>query len=420
MQEIKLHLHSDRERRTSDDILRSQLVFIADRGIASTRGRGWDYEIGTISCVPRESESGRWRFTSTIRFYRKVDVDPSRFQRQSSEILEFASAAGFNAKFQNRPWVCVSQADVGKPQSEMALLNLDNDDDSNSSSDDPAHEQEIYVPMREVGEFKKGKYFDHLYGLDSQITVLMSALQAASDSDMKNRFHSLMWGFAGCGKTEILQSTSKLLTHLGVSHQLLDATSTTEAGMRKSLLDEDKLVPEVFLIEEIEKTPENSLRWLLGIMDIRGVIQQANYRKTASRKVDAIVLATANDMNLLKRMMYGALHSRFQHEIYCPRPDRLVLAKILEREVNKVSGDHDWIEPTLSFMYDECRVTDPRKIIPVCLCGKEKLLTGEYQQHKRKTMMTMDDAGNLSAGSHGSSGSSVTPSPADLVKMLEG
>lgn len=378
MQDHKLTFIRRGERRTSDDVLREQLEFIARRALSGNRGRGWTSDVGPIS-AHKDLNTGKWEFTSTIKFTRRIHVEESKLMEQTALITEFASAAGHNARFQACPWVC---------QTKMGAQQLQTSESSSSDPSSWADDESPYVELSDIEALTKDKWFDHLYGLDAQIEVLLSALQAAADSQMKNRFHSLLWGDPGCGKTEILQSVYRLLTKLQVHCLILDATSTTEAGMRKNLLDEDTSTPDVMLIEEIEKVPETSLRWLLGIMDVRATISQANYRRTASRRVPAIVLATANDMRQLRSMMYGALHSRFQHEIYCPRPDRAVLAKILQREVSKVNGNSQWIEPALKFCCDELKLTDPRKIVPVCLCGKDKLLTGEYQTYLRKTMLT--------------------------------
>ena len=92
-----------------------------------------------------------------------------------------------------------------------------------------------------------------------------------------------------------------------------------------------------------------------------------------------LVLATVNDIALFEKVMSGALASRFPNKIYCPRPDRTVMGKILQREVQKVHGREEWIEPTLKFGLDEMHWDDPRKLIPICLQGKNDLLTGKYQ-----------------------------------------
>jgi hypothetical protein len=62
------------------------------------------------------------------------------------------------------------------------------------------------------------------------------------------------------------------------------------------------------------------------------------------------------------------------------------MKQILLREVRSINGKEEWIEPTLNFCVDELGVNDPRAIIPICLCGRDKLLDGTYQNTVRKTM----------------------------------
>jgi hypothetical protein len=101
---------------------------------------------------------------------------------------------------------------------------------------------------------------------------------------------------------------------------------------------------------------------------------------------------------MLKKTESGALLSRFSNEIYCPRPGRDILAKILEREVRKVKGGREeWIEPTLEFCYDQRRITDPRMLKRVCLCGKDRLITGEYQRDLEETMRKVPGSGLVDA-----------------------
>jgi ATPase family protein associated with various cellular activities (AAA) len=373
----RLNVSRSSWRRTSDSILREQLVEIAKRGISGTRGRGWDYEIGPIN-ESRPNSDSPIQFTSWIRFFRKSPIDPGKEFQQRAEIYEWAKAAGHHSRYKDSPWIVKDTTSI-----------IDNIKPTN----DPLDDTGTFAPLSEIkSTISCGPFFSHLYGLESQINVLLSSIQAAADSKMVNRFHSLLYGSPGCGKTEILESTSRLLRSMNINHQVIDATSMTEAGIRKDLLAEDKVVPDVLLLEEVEKVPDTSLRPLLGIMDIRATVSVLNYRRVASRKIPALVLATANDMNQLSKMMYGALRSRFQHEIYCPRPNREVLGLILKREIEKVSGELEWIEPTLKFCFDEHHITDPRKLIPVCLCGKGRLLTGEYQ---KDLLRSMDPKGQI-------------------------
>lgn len=225
-----------------------------------------------------------------------------------------------------------------------------------------------------------GFYFSEIYDREDQREVILSALDAAITSEMQNRFHCILWGEPGCGKSDLLSATGKMLGEEDEAYIKLDATSTTMVGILKRLFN-DRVIPPVLMIEEIEKAPEDSLRWLLGLMDSRAEIRKVDARAgSLKRSVPVLVLATANDINKFRRSLSGALASRFSFEIECPRPSRAILYKILEREVNKIEGDTDWIEPTLKFCYDDLGWTDPRKIIPVCLAGKDKLITGKFQK----------------------------------------
>lgn len=396
------------ERRTADDKLRDQLEFIAQRALAGNRGRGWSYEIGPIESIQYIS----WTFSAFIRFYRTRPVDPDREQEQRREIYEWAAAAGHNTRFGPNPWTTKIPRQEQGPA--LGLLSAETkavpESGTNIEPDGPAEPEPVErerdsledqsgdpTPLSSISRVHKGRFFDHLYGLDSQINMVLSAVQAAADSNMENRFHTLLHGAPACGKTDILLSTSKLLDSLGVSYLVIDAVSMTDAGLRKSFLDEDSILPEVVIVEEVEKTPENNLRIFLGLMDDRAVISQHNARKVATRKVPALVLATANDYNLLRKMMYGALLSRFSNEIFCPRPNREILAKFLKREVDKVKGgDLAWIEPTLEFCHDKRGITDPRMLKRICLCGKDRLLSGEYQLDLEKTMKLPDEGGQKS------------------------
>ena len=400
----RLEFTRQSERRTSDDKLRGGLEFIAQTAIG--KYSGWEFDIGTITAWERwqityascpqhvkeemnKSLNATWHFSSWIEFkrYRPASPDPEKAKErealQREEIYQRAAMTGHSQRFGAYPWV--TRLDKTDDKVKTAVMLGDSVEEAEGNERDSIEDIEP-VSLSTITNVKPGDYFDHLYGLDAQIRILLSAVQAAADSNMENRFHSLLFGAPGTGKTDILRSTYRLLSDLNISCLSIDATSTTEAGMRKYLLDEDEVMPEVILIEEIEKAV-HSFKLLLGIMDDRGMVSQMNARRTASRKVPALILANANDYNVLVKMDSGALLSRFSNEIHCPRLDRETLARILEREVGKVKGgDIAWIEPTLEFGFDHMGINDPRQLKRICLCGKERLLSGEYQRDLEKTM----------------------------------
>lgn len=388
----RLYFSRESERRTSDDKLLDGLQFIAQKALTGSHGRRWGYEVGSIE-AERVLESS-WLFTSWIRFYRRLETTAERESAQRESIYRHAALAGHHARFGAKPWVCKVDRKIRELQAaQTAQAGIEAGSNGNGTEQeqsrpaaDPLDDEQESVPLASISRISKGHYFDHLFGLDPQIRVLLSAIQAAADSKKKNRFHALLYGEPGAGKTDILRSTARLLDDLRISYVEIDATATTEAGMKKVLLDEDEIVPEVLLIEEIEKSPGNSTHWLLGVMDDRATVTQLNYKRQATRKVDSLVLASANDYALLKVREKGALLSRFNNHIYCPRPTREIIGQILKREILAVGGSLDWIEPTLEFCVDRRHMTDPRAIVPVCLQGKERLASGEYQRDLMETM----------------------------------
>jgi len=232
---------------------------------------------------------------------------------------------------------------------------------------------------------KNGNYFDHLYDREHQIKIVLSAVETAIDSNFEHRYHCVLWGEPACGKTDILNSLGRMLGEEGSAYLKLDGTSTTKAGAEKVLLDTETRIPNVLIIEEIEKANEENFKFLLGLLDERSEIRKTTYRDSFQRKLKILCLATVNDMDLFKKRMSGALFSRFPNKIYCPRPSKEVLKKILLREVKKANGKEEWVDPAIEFCTTKLKINDPREIIPICLCGKDSLLDGSYQESIIKT-----------------------------------
>src|SRR6185437_4610289 len=66
-----------------------------------------------------------------------------------------------------------------------------------------------------------------------------------------------------------------------------------------------------------------------------------------------IVWGTCNDEDELKKAHSKAIWSRFSQRMDCERPDRALMKRILLREVEEIGGREEWIEPVLTFCYDE-------------------------------------------------------------------
>ncbi len=236
---------------------------------------------------------------------------------------------------------------------------------------DPESTEESIEPVRISTE-----PFSHIFDRENQIQILLSSVQAFVDSGHQSRFHSIMWGPPGCGKTETLRSIAKML---GPHHAtMLDGPSTTKAGAEQLFLNADRIKPFV-LVEEIEKMQPHHMLWLLQLLDERGEIRKTTAKHGhQQREARVLCIATVNDLEKFRTLMHGALSSRFAHEVFFPRPDNNTLRKIVLREIEKVGGNPAWAEPAINYCAFVENNTDPRRLVSVCLSGRDGLLDGTY------------------------------------------
>jgi SpoVK/Ycf46/Vps4 family AAA+-type ATPase len=226
------------------------------------------------------------------------------------------------------------------------------------------------------------EYFSHIYERDLHITEILGAIGLARDTDMRMREHVLLYGYPGCAKTELIQTIPEIFGEVAVKE--LDATALTKAGAERMLLESPQ-VPKIILLEELEKTIEGNLPWLLAVLDTRGKITKTNARMDVSRLTRCLVIATVNDVDKFKNFQSGALYDRFCHRLYCPLPSRELLQKILLREVvNIPGGDPAWIEPAIEYALEVENTYQVRRVLAIMALGRDRLITGEYQDEHQK------------------------------------
>lgn len=360
----KITLNRTLNRKMRKDKLDTHVNRFIRLACANSRGKGWNHILR--SGLTREGNG--WTYSAVIGFT-KTEGHKSRSESQWHRIAERIVKAARSTKYAQAPW-------------KITGTHLQVPDAPEPPKVERHESTKDYAPVY----MDLGHHFDHIYGREPHILRVYTALETAVQTRLQSRHHCVLYGPPGCGKTEILLSFGKMLGAENEAYMKFDATSMTQAGVLK-LLMESKCVPPVLIVEEIEKTADADLRWLLGILDKRGEIRQTNFRVgNRMRNVKMLCLATVNDIGLFRRVMSGALASRFAHQVYCERPDRALMQRILEREVAAIGGDRRWIEPTLQFCVDDLGWNDPRQIIPVCLCGKARLLDGSYQAAIRATM----------------------------------
>jgi hypothetical protein len=364
-----IRLEKRSSRRLDPAVVRRSIQRIADRALAGGRDKKWSLTGGSGRGIEPAETSDGYLYATTFRFSRAgKPVNEDMAQRQFSAVVEIVEKAA------NGPGWSIN--DGSEPPAGTNGHHVSTGGATERTGPKDYANVELNTDL--------GHHFDHIYDRDSQIRLVNSAVRAAIDSNFEHRFNAVLYGPPACGKTEILNTFARMLGEDAVLR--FDCTSTTKAGAEKILL-ESAFLPSILIAEEIEKTSEDSLRYMLGLLDHRAEIRKTNFRiGTQSRKVRMLVLATVNDVGLFERMMDGALASRFSHKVYCPRPTREVLRRILEREVVKPGkdgnplGKRSWINPALDYALDREGTNDPRRVLTICLSGGDRLLNGSYQK----------------------------------------
>lgn len=351
------------QRRSNPAITKRQVDEILDRALASSRGKQFKLVTKIPDVIEPVAEGDNW--------YYKLDLEFEHIGRGEAE-TQFNAVK--DTLFKTAPskgnWFLAG----GHTPTGPNLVAFGDSD-----------------VIAEVN-VERGSHFDHLYGLDPQIDILLSALQVAKDTNYKKRYHSVLYGQPGCGKSEILRGVKHMVGEEGVIE--FDGTQTTAAGAIATLIDA-AIVPPLLIIEEIEKVPDAAFMWLLGALDGRAEIRKVTARGVLHRKVPFVCAATVNDIELFKSRHEGAMASRFAHRIYCPRPGEEILRRILRREVESIGGNETWIQPAIEYCMKEEQNSDPRRVIAVCLTGRDKLLDGSFQANL-KACRDESDAEKLS------------------------
>lgn len=337
------------QRRSNQAIVLRQISEITNHGLAAGRKRTWNIVVPGV-VPPVEIDGGGWAYNVRLELeYVGKITDKAVHMAQLVAIKDCMAKAGIT----RGNWTVIGHQTTQQPVSAFNGLDI----------------------IAEI-EVDKSSYFDNIYGLDAQIEILLSALRIAKDTDFTKRYHAVLHGKPGCGKSELLSCVKEMVGEDGVIE--FDGTQTTAAGAVAKIVDAEVLPP-VLIIEEIEKVPDAAFMWLLGALDGRAEIKKVTARFTSQRKVPFVCFATVNDLGLFRSRHEGAMASRFAHNIYCPYPSEEVIRKILTREVLSIGGNLEWIEPALQYCIKFEKVSDPRRIIAVCLTGRDKLLDGSFQ-----------------------------------------
>jgi energy-coupling factor transporter ATP-binding protein EcfA2 len=352
------------KNKPTRSILRKQVSQICERVIGQKMYRGfWQVKLYDHGMAP--SDQGYYTVNYKVCFSRKGGhkrTEPKQWKEIYSKILSFASSG----QFKSRPWQIESK---DAPKDVKPIVEVIKDDHKNYGSI----------------KLENGDYFSHIFDREAQILRVRQAIELAKMTSYQERQHCVLYGPPGCGKTEIVMAFGRMLGEENNAWMKFDATTTTQAGAINIILNSN-YVPPILLVEEIEKTELNSLRWMLGLLDQRAEVRQTNFRVgNRAKNVKMLCIATVNDMDLFNKTMSGALASRFSNQIYCPHPSPETMKKILHREIAKINGNPKWADAALE-MANQYNIVDARKIRNICLCGRDTLLDGSYQEAFKLTL----------------------------------
>ena len=369
-----INLQRQHRQHLTSKIVKHQIEYIINRALAGNRGKHWQ---STVIDKPLSPKVNGFYTTSVAIKFRKISGQKRSETTEWHHIYRMLSRAAQSK--QRGGWT--TSCDQAPPDLPKVV---------EPKAVQVQHEKE--TKDYAIIKVDKEHHFDELYGLDYHIQLALAPLELANQTNLESRIHTVLKGPPGCGKTELMRAMAKMLGKEHINYLWFDATSSTQAGAIQALVS-SPVVPPVLFVEEIEKTEELSLRWMLGLLDKRGEIRRLNFRVgNQAANVRMICYATVNDEEHFKKTMSGALESRFSNKLYFDRPNQDTMRQILAREVGKINGRMEWIDPTIEFCYDVLKVDDPRTIIPILQLGGDKLLTLEHQKAIIATLPPEDKA----------------------------
>lgn len=384
------------KKRISPEKLKDQLTFI---GKSATRNQtsGFDYQIP--GKLRREVERGEGE-NREIHYTAVITITKDRYNDEAAVRRRFGKTRDVIAKAANRKgWTLVGEeALVAGDNGELIPVN-----GAGEPTGDPA--PALYVPQEKriepttmrISPYASGDdlppltedvleaYFSRIYDREAHIRIIYDNLRTAVRTNFKTRHHILLKGKPACAKSELYLA---FIDWLGDDFiESVDASTMTKAGLERMLLDKASsgTLKPILVLEEIEKCAPENISCLIQVMDARGKIQRVNANTVrdgeTSQRAPLIVWSTCNDEKGLQSFHDGAIWSRFGNKLHCQRPDRTLMTRILNREIQEINGNPDWVDVAIKFCFDELQnlpqfkeeFDDPR-FARALLAGGDRLL----------------------------------------------
>jgi hypothetical protein len=358
-----LLLERKTENALNHDIARRHLRCIADAA-ERNRGLGFVARVGKLADPQEVFEDGqaRKRYLVKLRLEeskaRSEDVARERFRHVRAVVEKCARSKGW----------AVLDADAAASDADDARPVL-------------ATPRTPFRPPPLTPEVL-ATHFADVYDRDAQLRLIDDAVQTHVLTGGDIRAHCILFGLPGGCKSTLLERLKPLYDDEHERMVFMDATSMTKAGLENWLIEqaEAKSLPEILVIEEIEKVDNKDNLMCLGSTMASGYLLKTNARiGRVQVPCKFLVLATCNDEEALKAFRRGFLWDRFTNQSYCPLPDRETLRRVLLDKVARIPGGRpSWADRALE-LADRLGVRTPRKVIGY-LAGRHRLDSGDYQR----------------------------------------
>lgn len=368
------------------DNARGQLKAIA-QVVGRNKSLGFEGKIGRLHdpkvVTDEDTQQEMYRYLVKLRLVKARSNSETTLQKQFEHILRIVTG-----KAQAKGWTLLSE----RPQAATATTT--------------APISEVVLPPRpefvvpELTEAVFATYFSGVYEREAHIRTIHDGVKSYIDTLKRNksdprvsiaRSHVLLKGKpAGC-KTTLFERFKVWYEANGDGKTervlFVDGPTMSKAGLENFLLEraEEQNLPEILVIEEIEKQDPNNLLTLVSLMG-SGYVSKLNARVGFRKEMaNVLVWATCNEEEVIQKFRNGVLWSRFVQRRHCSRPSKELMHKILLDRVEKVNGNPLWVERVMEFAFEIVpRVTgrpldDPREIQGL-LDGRDRLLDGSYQR----------------------------------------
>lgn len=334
---------------------------------------GFEARVGRLAepvKITDESQQEVYRYLVRLRIVKENSRNPEVAQKQFQHVLGL-----------------VQQRAAAKGWSVLADRIQEDKQEKGGAEGKP--EEVMFEPRRpfrvpDLTEEVMATHFTGVYERDAHIRVIHDCVTMMQRSDGDVLPHVLLYGEPGAAKTVLMEKFKKWFDEEGTERVgFVDGTTMTKAGLERWMIDqaENQRLPEVLVVDELEKQPMDNLLGLNNVM-ASGVLTRCN-ANVGNLRVPArfLVVGLCNDEQALKNFRNGALWSRFAQKLGCVRPSRELCLLILSDIVHRMGGNPEWATLALEFGYDVLGQRDIREI-KGHLAGRDRLLDFTYQADK--------------------------------------